>query len=129
MQDKLLLVKEFHNTFLLKISEDPIAKIDDNQSQLRFDLMQEENQEYLNATKSGNLIEVADALGDMLYILCGTILDHGLQYKIDAIFDEIHRSNMSKLGENNQPIYREDGKVIKGPQYFKPNIAKILELE
>ena len=88
--------------------------------------MDEENKEYLEAVKNGDLTEVADALGDMLYILCGTILDHGLQYKIEAVFDEIHRSNMSKLGEDGKPIYREDGKVIKGPHYFKPDLKSIL---
>ena len=70
--------------------------------------------------------EVADALGDMLYILCGTIIEHGLQDKIEDVFNEIQRSNMSKLDEDGQPIFREDGKVLKGPNYFKPNISKIL---
>ena len=72
------------------------------------------------------MIEVADALGDMLYILCGTIITHGMQGVIDEVFEEIQRSNMSKLGRDGKPIYREDGKVLKGPNYFKPNIAKIL---
>ena len=62
----------------------------------------------------------------MLYILCGTIIEHGLQDKIDDVFNEIQRSNMSKLDEDGQPIFREDGKVLKGPNYFKPNISKIL---
>ena len=83
--------------------------------------MEEENQEYLEAASNGDLVEVADALGDMLYILCGTILEHGMQYKIEAVFEEIQKSNMSKLGEDGEPIYREDGKVLKGPNYFKPN--------
>ena len=69
---------------------------------------------------------MADALGDMLYILCGTILEHGMQYKIEAVFNEIQRSNMSKLDANGKPIYREDGKVMKGPNYFKPNIYEII---
>ena len=60
------------------------------------------------------------------YILCGTILEHGMQYKIEEVFEEIQRSNMSKLGEDGKPIYREDGKVLKGPNYFKPNIVDIL---
>jgi predicted HAD superfamily Cof-like phosphohydrolase len=81
----------------------------------------------LQAAKQGDIVEVADALGDMLYILCGTILKHGMQHKIEEVFQEIQRSNMSKLDENGQPIYREDGKVLKGPNYFKPNINKILE--
>ncbi len=87
--------------------------------------MQEENEEYLEAAKNDDLVEVADALGDMLYILCGTIIEHGMQDKISTVFKEIQRSNMSKLGENGKPIYREDGKVMKGPNYFKPNIAEI----
>jgi predicted HAD superfamily Cof-like phosphohydrolase len=88
--------------------------------------MAEENSEYIEAANNGDLVEVADALGDMLYILCGTIIEHGLQDKIEDVFNEIQRSNMSKLGEDGQPIFREDGKVLKGPNYFKPNISKIL---
>jgi predicted HAD superfamily Cof-like phosphohydrolase len=88
--------------------------------------MAEENSEYIEAANNGDLVEVADALGDMLYILCGSIIEHGLQDKIEDIFNEIQRSNMSKLGEDGQPIFREDGKVLKGPNYFKPNISKIL---
>ncbi len=88
--------------------------------------MSEENQEYLEAAKNGDLIEIADALGDMLYILCGTIITHGMQHKIEEVFDEIQRSNMSKLDSDGNPIYREDGKVMKGPNYFKPDIKSIL---
>ena len=88
--------------------------------------MDEENKEYLDAAKNNDLIEVADALGDMLYILCGTIIEHGMQDKIEEVFDEIQKSNLSKLGENGKPIYRKDGKVMKGPNYFKPNISKVL---
>ena len=89
--------------------------------------MHEENEEYLEAAKSGDLVEVADALGDMLYILCGTMLAHGMQNKIEEIFQEIQRSNMSKLDVDGKPIYREDGKVLKSNQYFKPNILAILK--
>ena len=88
--------------------------------------MAEENQEYLQAAKNNELVEVADALGDMLYILCGTIIEHGMQDKIEEIFDEIQKSNLSKLGEDGKPIYRNDGKVMKGPNYFKPDISKVL---
>jgi predicted HAD superfamily Cof-like phosphohydrolase len=88
--------------------------------------MEEENQEYLEAAKNNDIIEVADALGDMLYILCGTIIEHGMQDKIEEIFDEIQKSNLSKLGDDGKPIYRNDGKVMKGPNYFKPNISEIL---
>jgi predicted HAD superfamily Cof-like phosphohydrolase len=93
---------------------------------LRYELMREENEEYLQAANNGDLVEVADALGDMLYILCGTIIEHGMQHKIEAVFNEIQRSNMSKLGADGKPIYREDGKVLKGPNYFRPNIEAIL---
>ena len=89
--------------------------------------MREENEEYLDACKNGDLVEVADALGDQLYILCGTILKHGLQNKIEEVFDEIQRSNMSKLDINGNPIFREDGKILKGENYFKPNIKEILD--
>ena len=89
--------------------------------------MAEENEEYFEAAQNDDLVEVADALGDMLYILCGTIIEHGMQDKIEEVFNEIQRSNMSKLGADGKPIFREDGKVLKGPSYFKPNIKEILE--
>src|SRR5690606_7928939 len=98
-----------------------------NKNKLRFGLMEEENQEYLEASEGDDLVEVAAALGELLYILCGTNLEHGLQHKIEEVFEEIQRSNMSKLGADGNPIYREDGKVLKGPNYFKPNIGGILE--
>ncbi len=120
-------VMKFHKAFGLGVEETPTASLPSAINQLRFELMKEENEEYLEAAKSNNLIEVGDALGDMLYILCGTIIAHGFQDKIEAIFDEIQNSNMSKLGEDGKPIYREDGKVLKGPNYFKPNIEKILK--
>ncbi len=89
--------------------------------------MAEENDEYLEACKNADLTEIADALGDKLYILCGTIVSHGLQHKIEEVFNEIHRSNLSKLDENDQPLYREDGKIMKSNRYFKPNIRTILD--
>ena len=107
---------------------EPKANIPEEIKELRFKLMEEENLEYLKATKENDLVEIADALGDMLYILCGTIISHGLQNKIEEIFQEIQSSNMSKLGDDGMPIYREDGKVLKGPNYFKPDIRKILKL-
>ena len=84
------------------------------------------DEEYINAAKNGDMIEVADALGDLMYILFGTIMRHGMQHKIVEVFEEIQKSNMSKLGKDGKPIYREDGKVLKGPNYFKPNIQTIL---
>ena len=127
MKKQLNHVEKFHDTFGIPNEYAPKATITNDLIDLRFKLMAEENEEYLKAAKNGDLVEVADALGDMMYILCGTILSHGMQHKIEEVFEEIQRSNMSKLGEDGKPIYREDGKVLKGPNYFKPNIAKIIE--
>ncbi|WP_299060165.1 nucleoside triphosphate pyrophosphohydrolase family protein [uncultured Polaribacter sp.] len=127
MKNKIAAVTEFHTAFKLNMHQKPIVNIGEDRKNLRFELMKEENEEYLEAAQNNDLVEVADALGDMLYILCGTIIEHGMQDKIEEVFNEIQRSNMSKLGEDGKPIYREDGKVLKGPNYFKPNIASILE--
>lgn len=127
MQKQLNAVKLFHTTYGLGVSEEMKADLGTQKNNLRFELMKEENEEYLEAVQNNDLVEIADALGDMLYILCGTILEHGLQHKIEAVFDEIQRSNMSKLGEDGKPIYREDGKVMKGPNYFKPDFEAILK--
>ncbi|MGK0253051.1 MAG: putative HAD superfamily Cof-like phosphohydrolase [Mariniflexile sp.] len=127
MKNKIEAVKTFHTAFKLGHSETLKADLGIDKNTLRFNLMKEENEEYLEAANTNDLVEVADALGDMLYILCGTIIEHGMQHKIEEVFDEIQRSNMSKLGEDGNPIYREDGKVLKGPNYFKPNIDSILK--
>tara|TARA_R110002051_G_scaffold287288_1_gene349976 strand:- start:3580 stop:3966 length:387 start_codon:yes stop_codon:yes gene_type:complete len=127
MKNKLNAVALFHETFGMGVSKNMQADLGASKNLLRFNLMDEENKEYLEAAQNNDLVEVADALGDMLYILCGTILEHGMQYKIEEVFNEIQRSNMSKLGGDGKPIYREDGKVLKGPNYFKPNIKSILE--
>ncbi len=127
MKNKIEAVKAFHTAFKIGHRETPKANLGNEKNTLRFNLMKEENEEYLEAANNDDLVEVADALGDMLYILCGTIIEHGMQHKIEEVFNEIQRSNMSKLGENGEPIYREDGKVLKGPNYFKPNISEILE--
>ena len=71
-------------------------------------------------------MEIADALGDQLYILLGTIVKHGMQHVIVDVFNEIHRSNMSKLGPDGEPILREDGKILKGPNYRPPNIGGVI---
>ena len=119
-------VTEFHEAYGLGIENKPQANLPKNIVELRYHLIKEENEEYLQAAEENDLVEIGDALGDMLYILCGTIISHGFQDKMEAIFDEIQRSNMSKLGADGKPIYRADGKVLKGPNYFKPDLAKIL---
>ncbi|NNL16195.1 MAG: nucleoside triphosphate pyrophosphohydrolase family protein [Flavobacteriaceae bacterium] len=126
MKNKIEAVKDFHKAYKLGYRETPKANLGLEKNLLRYKLMREENEEYLDAANRDDLIEVADALGDLLYILCGTIIEHGLQHKIEEVFDEIQKSNMSKLGEDGEPIYRDDGKVLKGPNYFKPDIERIL---
>jgi len=118
-------VATFHTSFGIENNQTPTL-LDEAGSRLRFELMKEENEEYLEATKHGDMVEIADALGDQLYILCGTLLRHGLQHKIEEVFLEIQRSNMSKLDADGNPIYREDGKVLKSELYFKPDIRSVL---
>ena len=127
LKDTIVAVEEFHNAFGISNNYEPTAELTESDILLRYKLMREENEEYLEAAQKGDLVEVADALGDMLYILCGTILKHGLQDKMAEVFQEIQRSNMSKLDANGKPIYREDGKVLKSDLYFKPDIRSILE--
>lgn len=127
MKKQINHVKTFHETFGINNEASPKGKVDRDTLMLRYKLMREENEEYLEAAEAGDIVEIADALGDMMYILSGTILSHGMQHIIEEVFEEIQRSNMSKLDENGKPIYREDGKVLKGANYFKPNIKGILE--
>jgi len=125
MKNKIKSVHEFHEKFKVEQSDTPTL-ISESDSELRHRLMAEENDEYLEACKNNDIVEIADGLGDQLYILCGSLLKHGLQHKIEEVFDEIHRSNMSKLDENGEPIFRDDGKILKGKGYFRPNIKDIL---
>lgn len=126
MKEQLNKVQNFHQVFQQTDAEEPTLT-DVDTFHLRYRLMEEENMEYVEACIKEDLTGIADALGDQLYILCGTILKHGMQDIIEEVFDEIHRSNMSKLGEDGKPIFREDGKILKGPGYFKPDIKNILD--
>lgn len=119
------LVQEFHSAFNLFQQQKPGAVTLDL-CELRFRLLEEENREYLEASEAGDAVKIADALGDMLYVLWGTIVTHGMQDLIGPVFEEIHRSNMSKLDENGKPILREDGKVMKSERYFRPDIPKVM---
>lgn len=133
-QEIIEAVEKFHDAFGIKNNYQPTL-LDEQDSILRYKLMREENEEYLEACENNDLVEVADALGDQLYILCGTLLKHGMQGKIEEVFREIQRSNMSKLDENGNPIIndgiidpsRPAGKVLKGKKYSPPQIAPILE--
>ena len=125
MKEQLNSVAEFHKAFKQKDGKWP-QPLDRNDYNLRHALMEEENNEYLEACEKNSLIEIADALGDQLYILCGTILKHGMQDVIEDVFREIQASNMSKLGEDGKAVIREDGKILKGPGYFRPDLSKFI---
>lgn len=126
MKEQLKHVEDFHNAFGETNGTAPTL-LSEDMFTLRYRLLDEENREYLDACWNGSITEIADALGDQLYILCGTILKHGLQHKIEEVFAEIQRSNMSKLGEDGKPLRREDGKIMKGPGYTKPDIQSIID--
>jgi predicted HAD superfamily Cof-like phosphohydrolase len=126
MQHPYDAVDEFHAAFNLPRAETPILP-DTSTRELRKNLLREEFEEYLAAEADNDLVEVADALADIIYIACGTAVAYGIP--LDLVFAEVHRSNMSKLGDDGKPIYREDGKVLKGPNYSPPTIIPILGLE
>lgn len=119
-------VTEFHRVFAgasgAHISETPTLA--PATQRLRVDLIREELKEYEEALEAGDIIAVADALADLAYVIYGAALTHGLP--LDALIAEVHRSNMTKLGADGKPIYRSDGKVLKGPNYSPPDIAAVL---
>ena len=125
MKKQLESVREFHDKFK-QTQSSFLGNISKEESVLRHKIMVEEVDEYLVAASQRDLVGIADALGDQLYILCGTILKHGMENIIEEVFDEIHKSNMSKLGADGEPILREDGKILKGPGYVPPDIESIL---
>lgn len=135
MQNQLAQVAEFQTAFGQNVATDPTS-IETSTYNLRFELMKEENEEYLQACQDGDLVEVADALADQLYILCGTILSHGMQDIIEKCFSEVQRSNMSKLDEEGLPIINGEkgvfdesrplGKILKSKNYSEPNLKQFL---
>lgn len=126
MKKQINQVKAFHEAF--KIPYEKAPKIPSKERcLLRFKLLQEELDEFVAAYKDNDLVEVADALTDIQYILYGTVIEFGLQHHFEALFDEVQRSNMSKLDDDGNPIYREDGKVLKSKNYSPPQLKSILE--
>ena len=119
-------VKTFMNTYGQEVKNTPDFP-DSKIVQLRIDLIQEELNELKEAINNNDIIEVADALTDILYVTYGA--GHSFGVDLDSCFNEVQNSNMSKLGDDGKPIYNESGKVMKGPNYFKPNIKKIIGLE
>ena len=116
-------VGTFMKTFGQEVKTKPSFS-SDKINKLRIDLIKEELEELQEAMKNNDLLEVADALTDILYVTYGA--GHAFGIDLDKCFDEVQDSNMSKLGENGEPIYNESGKVMKGPNYFKPDLSKFV---
>ena len=116
-------VGTFMKTFGQEVKTKPSFSTD-KINKLRIDLIKEELDELQEAMKNNDLLEVADALTDILYVTYGA--GHAFGINLDKCFDEVQNSNMSKLGENGEPIYNESGKVMKGPNYFKPDLSKFV---
>jgi len=116
---------DFHQSFKVNIESKPIIP-SNHRCQLRQKLLEEELNEFKEAWVENDIEEVADALADLQYVLLGTVLEFGLQDYFSEIFNEVHRSNMSKLDEFGNPVRRNDGKVIKSDQFIPPDIQKIL---
>jgi predicted HAD superfamily Cof-like phosphohydrolase len=118
-------VKEFHTAFNLPQRSNPTI-IPSGEFKCRHDLLQEEVDELFTAYNNNDIIEVADAIIDSIYVLIGTAVQFGLADKLWLMFDEVHRSNMSKLDENGKPVMREDGKVMKSNLFTPPNLKSII---
>ena len=116
-------VKTFMETYGQEVKKTPSFP-DDKIIQLRIDLIKEELKEFQEAINNKDLLEIADALTDILYVTYGA--GHSFGIDLDKCFAEVQRSNMSKLGKNGKPIYNEHGKVMKGPNYFKPNLKQFI---
>jgi predicted HAD superfamily Cof-like phosphohydrolase len=126
MKKQLDDIMQFHETFGCYIQRSPGAVIPQEIKDVRQRILQEEVDELDDAAKKEDIVAVADALGDIIYVALGTVISYGLQDKFEAIFAEIHRSNMSKLDENGKPILREDGKILKSKLYTRPELSGII---
>jgi predicted HAD superfamily Cof-like phosphohydrolase len=120
-------VAEFHTAFNLPMQLSPSTETQDDLVKLRVALLEEEVGEFVAASEKGDLIGIADALADIVYVVYGTALTYGID--LDSVLQEVHRSNMSKLSGDGKPLIREDGKVLKSDQYFPPDIASALGLQ
>lgn len=117
-------IKEFNSSFGLPISKTPCL-IEKEQYNLKYNLLKEELDEYLEACENKDLVEICDSIIDMFYVLSGFIVQHGIDKQFLDMFFEVHKSNMSKL-ENGKVLKRHDGKIMKGSEYFRPNLKKYL---
>jgi predicted HAD superfamily Cof-like phosphohydrolase len=124
--DTASAVAEFHRAFDLPMRELPSTEIEDSLAKLRVALLEEEVGEFVTASEKGDIVGIADALADIVYVIYGTALTYGID--LDSVLQEVHRSNMSKLSSDGKPLIRDDGKVLKSEQYFPPDIPAVLGL-
>jgi predicted HAD superfamily Cof-like phosphohydrolase len=117
----------FHRAFDLPRQALPNVEVVESLAKLRIALLEEEVGEFIDAVADSDLVGIADALGDIVCVVYGTAVTYGID--LDRVVSEVHRSNMSKLDASGQPLIREDGKVIKSDQYFRPDIAGVLKLQ
>jgi len=126
MQKQIEQLEKFHNTFGHKINDTPTIPEKDWRK-LRHRLLKEEIKELNEAEENGDLVEIADALTDLLYITYGTVLSYGFGDIIEKCFDEVHQSNMSKTDENGNAIFRDDNKILKSDSFEPPQLEKIVK--
>jgi len=122
--DIAFAVAEFHRAFNLPMQRTPSTKIDQSLARLRIALLEEEVSEFAVASEKRDLIGIADALADIVYVVYGTALTYGID--LDSAVREVHRSNMSKLGSDGKPLIRDDGKVLKSELYFPPDLESVV---
>lgn len=126
MKREMDMVQQFHETYRAYLNRQPTAILPPEVVALRVSLIQEELDEYREAAEAGDLVGIADALSDLMYVVLGTYISHGLQDAAEELFAEVQRSNMSKLDENGQPIFRADGKVMKSKLFREPELEPVL---
>lgn len=126
MKKEIDMVQQFHETYRAYFNRRPTASLPPEVVALRVSLIQEELDEYRAAAEAGDLVGIADALSDLMYVVLGTYVAHGLQDAAEDLFAEVQRSNMSKLDENGLPIFRADGKVLKSKLFSEPELAPLL---
>ena len=126
MREQLRMLEEFHRVFGAHLEPAPTADLSEQTIELRVSLIQEELNEYREAAEARDLVGIADALSDLMYVVLGTYVSHGLQDVAEALFAEVHMSNMSKLDEDGRVLYRGDGKVLKSALWRPPELAPIL---
>jgi predicted HAD superfamily Cof-like phosphohydrolase len=125
--EQLRMLEEFHRVFGAHFEQAPTADLSPETVALRVSLIQEELNEYQEAAETHDLVGIADALSDLMYVVLGTYVSHGLQDVAEALFAEVHASNMSKLDADGRVLYRSDGKVLKSNLWRPPDLKGILE--